>query len=280
MRLLVTGAGGLLGGAVVREGRARGMTVTGLGRARLDVTQEARCRAVITPVAPDVVVHCAAYTDVDGAETAESLAMAVNRDGTRNVARATLEAGAVLVYPSTDYVFDGTETRPYRVDDPTAPLGAYGRSKVAGEEAVRSTGGPHLVVRTSWLYGAGGDNFVDTIRTLATTGDDLRVVSDQRSRPTWSASLARAVLDLLDAGALGTFHACDAGSASRLELAEAVIALCGLSTRLVSITSAEWGAPAPRPSNSVLDLERTVEALGHPTPHWRVSLESYLQGRA
>lgn len=280
MRLLVTGAGGLLGRAVVEEARADGLSVTALGRTRLDVTDAARCHEVITAAAPDVVVHCAAYTDVDGAEAEEAVAVRVNRDGSRHVAEATLEAGAVLVYPSTDYVFDGRGSGPHRVDDPTAPMGAYGRSKLAGEEAVRGVGGRHLVVRTSWLYGAGGKNFVDTIRTLAATRDELRVVADQRGRPSWSVSVARTFLELLRADARGTLHACDSGSASWLELAEAVLTACGLSARLVPVTTAEWGAPAPRPANSVLDLGRTEALLGHALPHWTTSLNTYLERTA
>jgi dTDP-4-dehydrorhamnose reductase len=164
------------------------------------------------------------------------------------------------------------------VEDAPAPLSAYGRSKLAGEAAVRAVGGPHLVLRTSWLYGAGGRNFVDTIRTLAATRDELRVVCDQTGRPTWSASLARTLLDLLHAGARGTLHACDSGVASWFELAEAVVRGCGCSTRLVPVTAERWGAPAPRPTRSVLDLEETEAILGRPLPHWRTSLEAYLKG--
>lgn len=264
----------------MEEAHARGVSVTALERGRLDVTDAERCRALITSEAPDVVVHCAAYTDVDGAESDEDRALGVNRDGTRNVAAAAAEVGAVLVYPGSDYVFDGRKDGPYLVDDPPAPPGAYGRSKLAGERAVREAGGPHLVVRTSWLYGAGGRNFVDTIRERALDRGEIRVVHDQRSRPTWAASLARTVLDLVATGARGTLHACDSGTASWLELAEAVVEMCGLETGLVPVTTESWGAPAPRPARSVLDLRATEALLGRPLPHWRTSLKTYLEGTA
>jgi dTDP-4-dehydrorhamnose reductase len=278
MRILVTGAAGLLGSAVTAEARRRGDQVTAAGRERLDVRDRGACRAVMRAAAPDVVVHCAAYTDVDGAEVHEELALEVNRDGVRNVMEAAGDVGAVVVYPSTDYVFDGRARQPYREDHPSSPLGAYGRSKLAGEEVVRAAGDEHLVLRTSWLYGAGGRNFVDTIRRLAGERDELRVVGDQRGRPTWSASLAVALLDLVHAGGRGTLHACDAGDASWDELAGAVIDLLGLGARLVPVTTAEWGAAAPRPTFSVLALERAEALLGRPFPHWRESLRTYLRG--
>jgi dTDP-4-dehydrorhamnose reductase len=202
----------------------------------------------------------------------------INRDGAWNVAAAARQVRAVMVYPSTDYVFDGRASRPYCEDDRTCPLGAYGRSKLAGEEAVRASGAAHLVVRSSWLYGSGGRNFVDTIRALANERDALRVVGDQRGRPTWTGSLARSLLDLIDARARGTFHASDAGDASWFELAKAILEITGLGPRLVSVTTSEWNARAPRPPYSVLALKRAEGVLGRPFPHWRRSLETYLRG--
>ena len=278
VRILVTGAKGLLGQAVVAEALDRRWSVIGAGRDVLDVRDPAACASVVGEVRPDAVVHCAAYTNVDGAEDEEPLALEVNRDGARNVAEAAMAVDAVMVFPSTDYVFDGTTDQPYHENDEPAPLGAYGRSKLAGEEAVRALGVAHLIVRTSWLYGSGGRNFVDTIRTLAAERDELRVVSDQRGRPTWSTSLARGVLDLLAEDARGTLHACDSGSASWIELARSILEIIGLEARLVPVTTAEWNARAPRPRYSVMALDRAETILGHPFPHWRESLASYLRG--
>jgi len=280
MRILVTGAKGLMGRALVAKALDRGWSVMGTGRDVLDVRDAGACVGLVGEVRPDAVVHCAAYTNVDGAEDEEPLALEVNRDGARNVAAAAMEVGAIMVFPSTDYVFDGTSDRPYRETDLPSPLGAYGRSKLAGEEAVRAAGDSHLIVRTSWLYGAGGKNFVDTIRTLAAEREELRIVSDQRGRPTWSVSLAQAVLDLLEEGARGTLHACDSGSASWIELARSIIEIIELESRLVPVTSNEWNARAPRPRYSVMALDQAETILGRPFPHWRESLAAYLRGES
>jgi dTDP-4-dehydrorhamnose reductase len=277
MRILVTGSAGLLGSEVVAEAARRGHDLVATTHATLDVTDDSS-RDAIVESAPDVVVHCAAYTAVDQAEADAERAMAVNRDGTRRVAAGARAAGALLVFPSSDYVFDGRADRPYRVSDPPAPRGVYALSKLAGEEAARSAGGRHLVMRTSWLYGAGGRNFVDTIRRLGQERDEIRVVCDQRGRPTWSRSLAATLLDLVDADASGTVHASDSGSATWDELARATLELAGSSARVVPVSTDTYGAAAPRPAYSVLDLDETEALLGHPLPHWRTSLAAYLGG--
>jgi dTDP-4-dehydrorhamnose reductase len=277
--ILVTGAGGLLGVAVAGEAKLRGWRVHETFRHTLDVTDREACLLRIREAAPDAVIHCAAYTFVDRAEEEPEHAMALNRDATRNVVEATVAAGGIVVYPSTDYVFDGRATLPYRPDEVPNPLGVYGASKAAGEAEIRLSRGGHLVVRTSWLYGGGGRNFVDTVRTLAAEGRELRVVADQRGRPTWSRSLARTILNLVERGVRGTVHACDAGDATWFELAEAVIRIAGLRASLTPITTAEHHARAPRPAYSVLDLSETEALLDHPLPHWRHSLETYLGGR-
>lgn len=276
MKVFVTGAEGLLGRAVVLEAEERGSSVVAAPRVELDVTDERACLRALVDAGAHVVVHCAAFTDVDAAETAEARALAVNRDGTGNVARAALEAGSLLVYPSTDYVFDGAGDHPYSTLDPPNPIGAYGRSKLHGEDQVRRSGVPHLVVRTSWLYGEGGRNFVDTILRHAREREELRVVADQIGRPTWSRSLAATLLDLLDKGATGTLNVCDSGTASWFDLAKSTLEIAGLPTRLIPVTSSEWGAPAPRPPYSVLDLRDTEALLGRNLSHWMVSLETYL----
>ncbi|HSR42960.1 MAG TPA: dTDP-4-dehydrorhamnose reductase [Longimicrobiales bacterium] len=277
MNLFLTGAGGLLGRAVADVAAHRGHDVTAADRAALDVTDPEAVRREIAAAAPEVVVHCAAFTDVDGAEAEPERALRVNGEGTGNVAAACRTVGSLLVYPSTDYVFAGNAERPWRTDDPAAPLGAYGRSKLAGEVAARARAPEHLVVRTSWLYGPGGRNFVDAVLARASRGEPLRVVADQTGRPTWTPSLARTLLELVEAGARGTVHATDGGSATWLELAKAALGGAGLEVPVVAVTSAEWGAAAPRPAYSVLDVGDTEALIGHPLPHWRSSLARHLE---
>lgn len=278
--MVVTGAGGLLGRAVTRECRKRAHPVAPTELRTLDVTDPAQCRSVLREERPDWVLHCAAYTAVDRAEREEAEALRINRDGTQAVVDAADEVGARVLYPSTDYVFDGTATRPYRVTDPPCPLSAYGRSKLAGEAVVQASVGDHLVARTSWLYGAGGGNFVDTMLRLGRERDELRVVGDQTGRPTWAASLAATLVDLMERDAHGVFHVGDEGTATWVDLARATLDLARLTTRVVPVTTHEWGAEAPRPSYSVLDLETTTSLLGEPRPHWRTSLEAYLRDHA
>ncbi|MBV9775162.1 MAG: dTDP-4-dehydrorhamnose reductase, partial [Gemmatimonadetes bacterium] len=203
---MVTGAGGMLARDVVGEMERRGHQVLALPRERLDVTDEAAVREYVEGARPAVVVQCAAYTGVDRAEEEEAAATCVNSLGTRNLAQACDRTGALLVYPSTDYVFSGESRTPYAPGDPPSPVNAYGRSKLAGERAALDTGRA-LVVRTSWLYGAGGANFVHTVARLAREKGALDVVADQVGRPTWAGSLALIVSELIEAGAEGIFHA-------------------------------------------------------------------------
>lgn len=285
MKILVTGAHGLLGSEF-----GRAAEVVGLGRDGLDVTDTAATHAVIVGHGPDWVVHCAAYTAVDRAEEEPDEAMRVNHGGTVNVASAAAAADARLVYLSTDYVFDGCKHTPYLPDDPVAPIGVYARTKLAGEHAALAAGG--TVVRTGWLYGAGGRNFVDAILERAERGDALRVVDDQWGRPTWARNVARIVLELVGRGwhddearddvAPGVgrvWHVADRGEATWLELAREAIRLSGLEAAVEGVSTEEWGAAAPRPEYSVLDLAATERYLGRPMTPWREALRSYLETR-
>jgi dTDP-4-dehydrorhamnose reductase len=276
MRILVTGAAGLLGTAVVRAATARGHRTIGLTRAQLDVTDGKAVAASVERHRPDAVVHCAAYTAVDRAETEPDVAMAVNRDGARNVAAAAAACGARTLYVSSDYVFDGTSRRPYRPDDATGPESSYARSKLAGEEAVRAAADTSIVARTSWLYG-GASGFVPAILRRASRGEPLRIVDDQRGRPTWAPEAARALVDLLERNARGVWHVAGGGECTWIELAREAVRLAAYSVPVQPISTAEYGAPARRPAYSVLDLEATERLLARRMVDWRISLEQYVR---
>lgn len=269
----------MLAHALDRVLDARGWTVSGLSRSELDVTRRADVEAALNRFRPDVVFHCAAFTAVDAAEEESEAAFSVNRDGARIAAEGSAQAGALFVYPSTDYVFSGVADRPWRVDDPKRPASVYGRSKLEGEQAVREAGDRHLIARTSWLYGAGGKNFVDTMIRLGSSHDTLRVVADQVGRPTWTRDLALALVELAEANEVGTLHIANQGQTTWRDLAAAALRAVGSSTRVDSVTTAEYGAPAPRPLYSVLDLDETERRLGRPMPHWETSLRRYLQSQ-
>jgi dTDP-4-dehydrorhamnose reductase len=277
MRILVTGAAGLLGGSMVAEARGRGHEVVGLSRAELDVTDEGRVRDLIAGHRPDAIVHCAGHTGVDQAESEPALARTVNRDGARNVAVAADASGADLLYVSTDYVFDGRKRSPYVPADETGPLSVYGRTKLEGEQVVMSALPGALVVRTSWLYG-GKSGFVPAVLRRAGSGERLRVVDDQRGRPTWAPDAAAVMLDLLGRGASGVWHAAGGGECTWLDLAREALRLRGMQVEVEAISSRDFGSPARRPAYSVLDLTATEALLGRRINDWRVALARCLSG--
>ena len=273
MRLLVTGAGGMLARDVVVAAPAHGHECAGLERGQLDVTDRRDVDAAVADAAPEVIVNCAAWTDVDGAEADEAAALAVNGSGAGNLAGAALAVGAQLVQVSTDYVFDGTATRPYVESDPTGPLSAYGRTKLAGELAVLGASPDHAVVRTAWLFGAGGANFVATMLALAAAGrDEVAVVTDQVGCPTFTGHLAEKLIEIAAERRAGIFHAAAAGRCSRHELAQAIFAATGYDVRVTATTSAAQTRAAARPAWSVLASERDPQ----PLPPWADGLSAYL----
>jgi dTDP-4-dehydrorhamnose reductase len=227
---------------------------------------------------PDFVYHLAAYTDVDGCEANPRLADEVNTQGTRNLARSCAEIGAILLYVSTDYVFDGSSERPYREDDATNPLSVYGQSKLGGEHHVQSLLKRYFIVRSSWLYGPRGKNFVATIVKIATERDELRVVSDQRGSPTYTHHLALKLAEMMRIEAYGIYHATGGGNCSWFEFAEAIVKLAGLKrVRVAPISTQESGRRAPRPRNSVLENRRLIENHLGALPHWKDGLAHYLK---
>ncbi|MGW1798561.1 dTDP-4-dehydrorhamnose reductase [Streptomyces sp. NPDC001984] len=284
MRWLVTGAGGMLGRDTVEELHRRGADVTGLDRATLDITQPGAVRRAFEEHRPDVVVNCAAYTAVDDAETDEARALTINGGGPRLLARACAASGARLVHVSTDYVFDGeARATPYPENHPPAPRTAYGRTKLAGEQAVsEELPGASAIVRTAWLYGAHGRSFVRTMLELEARRDTLDVVDDQRGQPTWSADVAARIADLgtrlsPDGGARGVFHATSSGEATWHELARDVFLLVGADPDRVRPTDSQaFPRPAPRPAYSALGHARWREIGLEPPRDWRSALHEAL----
>ena len=232
-------------------------------------------------IRPDWVFNFAALTQVDACETQQRDAFEVNGRGPGMVAAAAVACGANILHMSTDYVFPGLSDRPYREDDPTHPLSVYGKSKLAGELAVREVAAEnHVIVRTAWLYGAGGTNFVDTILRKARAGEPLRVVDDQRGSLTWTADLARALVRLMEEDVRGTFHCTNAGDGTWFDVAAAIVELSGAKTRLERIDTETLARPAPRPRYSVLDCGKFERTTGTNMPHWRDALKRYLASGA
>jgi len=276
VRLLITGGLGLLGKEIARvfDGSA-GIRTT--DREEWDVTDPAACRREVDGFRPDVVIHCAAWTAVDRAESEAEAARLLNVEGTRNVARACRERGALMVTFGTDYIFDGASPRPYREEDPANPLSVYGKTKWAAEQALREEGGDHLLVRAQWLFGPAGKNFIRTILEKARQGETLRVASDQVGCPTFSRDLAVAVRNLLGARARGTVHFSSEGETSWFGLARYVLERCGLPAALLSpARTRELPYPAPRPAYGVLSKEKYRAVTGASPRPWEEAVREYI----
>lgn len=272
---LLIGADGMLGRCWRRwADAAREPRVAFVGLDGCDICDGAAVERVISP-GTRTVINCAAYTNVDGAETEESTATAVNGTAVGILAARCREVGATLVHYSTDYVFDGLATEPYGLNEKRRPVNAYGRSKAVGEELLEASGCDYLLLRTSWLYAAHGNNFVRTIVKLAGEREMLRVVSDQVGRPTCADQLVVTTMGMLRAGARGVHHATDGGQCSWHEFATAIAARTNPMCRVDPCTSAEFPRSAKRPAYSVLDIGET-ERLAGPLPHWRDTLEQTL----
>lgn len=278
MKVLVTGAKGMLGTEVCAV-LARKHEVQGVDLEDFDITDAAAVDAALAASRPEMVIHCAAWTDVDGCERDPARAFQQNARGAWHVALACADSGAHLVYISTDFVFDGQKGEPYTEFDQPHPLGVYAASKLAGEHLVRQAAPVHHIVRTAWLYGRAGRNFVNRILAAAAEGQELQVVADQFGSPTYARDLAEAIEGLIVSGRAlpGTYHLVNAGVCSWAELAAEAIALAGLSARIVPIPARAWPSPTRRPTHSGL-RSRWLELQGLPAlRHWREALIAYLK---
>ena len=288
MKILIYGAAGQLGHELMRQGRNLGLDVSGSDQPQTDLTDPARLRTDFSHYHPALVINAAAYTHVDAAESEPELAMAVNKDGPAHLARLCAPKKIPLIHISTDYVFDGTKRTPYRETDPISPLGVYGRSKAAGDTAVRNILAEHIILRTAWLYGSHGQNFVKTILKLARERNEIQVVSDQYGCPTCAADLAEAILTISSKlqhrpeVKWGTYHYCGKGIISWYDLAQAIVDISGRygkakTTRVEPIKSADYASQTKRPAYSALDCSRIAKNFGILQKPWRPSLEITLQ---
>ena len=292
----MTGARGLLGHALaahLTRSAPSPETLRLTDLEDLDVTDRRAVAQAIRDLRPRTVFHLAAWTDVDAAEAHPQEAARINVEAAEDVARAAADAGALIVHMSTDFIFDGSKEGAYEEDDPPSPLGVYARTKAESEARVRAAApDAHLIVRTAWLYGSGGPNFVEKILRAAERGETLRVVSDQIGCPTWNEDLARALVAMVEADLRGTFHACGAGSASRWELAQEAVRAAGLDVPVQTVTSdrlaptgragdpsATGRARARRPARVVLSAEKLARATGFRFPDWRQSVRAYVTSR-
>jgi dTDP-4-dehydrorhamnose reductase len=276
MRVTIFGASGLLGKALMREWK--GDCLTGLSSHDADIRQANRVQQMVRATQPDWVVLAAAYTDVDGCEKNSDLAFAVNRDGAINVAKAAKQAQSRLLFLSTDYVFDGKKNIPYEIDDVRNPQGVYGKTKAEAETRLLEMMPECCIARTSWLFGAGGKCFPDTILKLAATRPVLDVVNDQRGCPTYVNDLARAVVQLCRKNTSGIVHATNAGDCTWFGFATEILRDAGSSTPVRPVSTQQMARPAPRPAYSVLS-PKSLNAMGIEMPTWRDALRRYLDER-
>jgi len=278
---LVVGSKGMLGTDLVRLLQERGTQIVALDIDEMDIRNADSVMDAFDKYHPGLVINVAAYTDVDGCESRPEEAFSINAQGPRMLAKASLDAGSFLVHTSTDYVFDGNKGAPYVEEDPINPLGVYGRSKAEGERYVRELlPEGHCIVRTQWLFGLHGKNFVEAILTQAQQKDVLRVVCDQRGSPTYAPDLATALMELCDIRARGTVHVTNSGEATWHEFARKILELAGLgSVSVEPMTTEELGRPAPRPAYSVMDNSRFIGLTGSGLRSWEGALEAYLDER-
>ena len=274
--ILITGILGQLGYDLAKEFTKRGVEYIAPSLEELELTTEAGAKNFILDKKPEMVVHCAAYTAVDKAETEQELALTVNGLGTRWVAEACREVGAKMIYISTDYVFGGDGKTPYEVNDEKKPVNVYGRSKLLGEDAVTAVVEKHFIVRTSWVFGINGNNFIKTMLKLAQTKKKLNVVNDQIGSPTYTPDLARLLADMAASDKYGTYHATNEGFCSWADFAREIFEQAGLDVEVDGIPTIEYPTPARRPFNSRLSKKSLDEAGFDRLPPWQDAVKRYL----
>ena len=277
MRVLVTGVKGQLGYDVVLELNKRGHESIGLDVNEMDITDAKTVEEVILLINPDAVVHCAAYTAVDKAEDNYDTCYAVNADGPRNIAKVCKELDAKMVYISTDYVFPGTGEAAYEIDDPKGPLSVYGKTKLAGEEAVREILDKYFIVRIAWVFGKNGNNFIKTMLRLSKDHSEVNVVCDQIGSPTYTADLAPLLCDMIKTEKYGTYHATNEGYCNWAEFAQTVFKEAGCNTKVNSITTDQYPTKTPRPSNSRMSKKSLDDNGFQRLPTWQDALVRYLK---
>jgi dTDP-4-dehydrorhamnose reductase len=274
-KVLVTGAKGQLG-ADIADALKDDFESVLTDVEEMDITNPSDVQANFALHEPDVVIHAAAYTNVDGCESNQEDAFRINAIGTQNIALACQDSNAVMIYISTDYIFDGTSKKPYREFMSANPINVYGQSKLMGEQIVRSHLEKHFIVRTSWLFGAHGHNFVKTMLRLSTEKKEISVVNDQRGRPTYSRDLADAIVKLMDSSFYGTYHVANVGETSWYEFARKILELAGRDTKVKPITTDQYPTPAKRPAYSVLDDFIWKLRGFEPLRHWELALSDFL----
>lgn len=277
MKVLVTGVKGQLGYDVMAELAKRNIEAIGVDIDEMDITDKISVEKVIGEAAPDVVVHCAAYTAVDAAEDNEALCRRVNADGTRNIAEVCKKLDCKMVYISTDYVFDGQGTRPWEPDDERHPLNVYGQTKYEGELAVQENLSKYFIVRIAWVFGKNGKNFVKTMLKLAETHDKLTVVNDQFGSPTYTYDLARLLVDMIQTDKYGIYHATNEGICTWYEFACEIFRQAGVKIEVTPVPASEYPAKAKRPENSRLDKSKLTENGFERLPSWQDALRRYLK---
>lgn len=277
MKVLVTGVKGQLGYDVAKELEKRGTSVIGVDVDEMDITDEAAVRRVISKASPDAVIHCAAYTAVDAAQDNEEMCRKVNAEGTKYIAKMCKELGIKMLYISTDYVFDGQGTRPWEPDDERNPLSVYGQTKYEGELAVQNMLDKYFIVRITWTFGVNGKNFVKTMLRLSENNDSIRVVNDQYGSPTATADLAVLLSDMIATDKYGIYHATNEGICTWYEFTCEIFRQAGIDVEVVPVTTAEYGAKAPRPANSRMSKDKLTANGFERLPSWQDALTRYLK---
>ncbi len=276
-KILVTGCKGQLGYDVVKELTKRKIKCIGVDKEEFDITDSTQTEKFICEYMPDAIIHCSAYTAVDRAEDEEELCTAVNRDGTKNIAKVCKKIDAKMIYISTDYVFHGDGEKFYSPDDPTAPVSVYGRTKLEGEKAVQSILEKYFIVRISWVFGKNGNNFVKTMLRLSKDRDEINVVCDQIGSPTYTADLAVLLCDMVISDKYGIYHATNEGVCSWAEFAQEIMRLSDSNTKINPIPTEQYPTKAKRPLNSRMSKDKLEENGFKRLPHWKDALAAYLE---